>query len=176
MALFTAFSLVLTTRLVGWRSAPVVLLALSLVVQYSIWAVADVGFALARPTSVIQEVLAADDGTSPIAVAHEMARRNGGTPGRSLTSRLVPLLPAIVLALVDARRRWAAASLAFGVALFAVAAYTMVRAPALSHAIPGVPTFVAGLVLTLAAAGAGGWLAARLADRVGRADPASRRR
>jgi hypothetical protein len=165
MALFTALSLVLTTRLVGWRSAPVVLIALSLVVQYSIWAVADVGFALARPTSVIQEVLAADDGTSPIAVAHEMARRNGGTPGRSLTARLVPLLPAVVLALVDARRRWATASLAFGAALFAVATFTMVRAPALSHVIPDAPTFVTGFILTLAAAGAGGWLAVRLADR-----------
>lgn len=161
MALFTAFSLVLTTRLVGWRSAPVVVIALSLAVQYSIWAVADVGFALARPTSVIQEVLAADDGTSPIAVAHEMARRNGGTPGRSLTARLVPLLPAVVLALVDARRRWATASLAFGAALFAVATYTMLRAPAFSHVIPAAPTFVAGFILTLAAAGAGGWLAAR---------------
>jgi hypothetical protein len=166
MALFTAFSLVLTTRLAGWRAAPVIVIALSLVVQLSIWAVADIGFALAKPTSVIQEVLAADDPTSPIAVAHEMARRNGGTPGRSLTARRVPLVAAIVLALVDARRRWGAASLAFGVALFAVASFTMVRAPALSHAIPGAPTFVAGLTLTLAAAWAGGWLAARLVDRI----------
>jgi len=32
------------------------------------------GFELLQPVSEIQEVLAADDGTSPIAVAHEMAR------------------------------------------------------------------------------------------------------
>jgi hypothetical protein len=166
MAAFTAFSLVLTTRLVGWRSAPVLVMALSLVVQLSVWAVTDVGFALARPTSVIQEVLAAEDGTSPIAVAHEMARRNGGTPGRSLAARLVPLLPALVLALVDARRRWLRATAAFAITLFAVATFTMVRSPALAHAIPGAPAFVAGLLLTLAAGLGGGWLGARLAQRL----------
>jgi hypothetical protein len=166
MALFTTFSLVLTSRLVGWRSAPVLVIGLSLVVQLSIWAVTDLGFALARPVSVIHEVLAADDGTSPIAVAHEMARRNGGTPGRSLTARLVPTVPALVLVLVDARRRWAAAALAAGAALFAVATHTMVRAPALRHAIPEAPAFVAGVVLALAAAWTGGWLAARLAERL----------
>lgn len=176
MALFTIFSLTLTTHLAGWRSAPLIVLAISLVVQLSTWAVTDIGFALARPTPVIEEVLAADDGTSPIAVAHEMARRNGGTPGRSLTARLVPLVPALVLALVDVRRRWAAASLASGAALFAVAALTMVRAPAFAHAVPGVGTFVAGLILTLAAAAAGGWLGLRLAARVVNPAPTSPRR
>jgi hypothetical protein len=165
MALFTAFCLVLTTRMTGWRSGPLVVIALSLVVQFSVWAVTDIGFALARPTSVIQEVLATDDATSPIAVAHEMARRNGSSPGRSLTTRLVPLLPAVVLALLDTRRRWALATLGFGAALFAVATYTMLRAPALAHAVPGGPMFAAGLLLTLGAALAGAWLAVRLADR-----------
>jgi hypothetical protein len=154
----------------------VIVVVLSLAVQLSIWAVSDVGFAMARPTSVIQEVLADDDGTSPIAVAHEMARRNGGTPGRSLAARLVPLLPAIVLALIDARRRWALASAAFGATLFALAAFTMVRAPALAHAVPGAPAFVAGLLLTLGAALAGAWLAAGLADRVAAGHPTSPRR
>jgi hypothetical protein len=171
MALFTAFSLALTTRLVGWRSAPVIVLAISLLVQLSTWAVADVGFALAKPTSVIAEVLAADDGTSPIAVAHEMARRNRGTPGRSLTARLVPLVPAVALALVDVRRRWALASLGMGAALFAVASYTMLRAPAFVHVVPDVATFVAGLILTLVAAVAGAWLAVGLAARVVSPDP-----
>ena len=176
MALFTVFSLTLTTRLAGWRSAPLIVLAISLGVQLSTWAVTDIGFALAKPTSVIEEVLAADDGTSPIAVAHEMARRNGGTPGRSLTARLVPLVPALVLALVDVRRRWVPASLASGAALFALAALTMVRAPAFAHSVPGVGTFVAGLILTLAAAAAGGWLGVRLAARVVNPAPTSPRR
>ena len=176
MALFTVFSLTFTTRLAGWRSAPLLVIALSLLVQLSTWAVTDIGFALAQPTSVIDQVLAADDGTSPIAVAHEMARRNGGTPGRSLTSRLVPLLPALVLALVDVRRRWVAASLAAGMALFAIAGVTMVRAPAFAHAVPGAATFGAGVMLTLAAALAGGWLGSGLARRVMNSAPPSLRR
>jgi len=161
MALLTVFGLTLTTRLAGWRSTPVVVIGISLLVQLSTWAVTDIGFALAKPTSVIEQVLAADDGTSPIAVAHEMARRNGGTPGRSMTARLVPLVPALVLALVDARRRWATASLAAGAALFAVASLTMVRTPAFAHAVPDAGTFVAGLFVILAAALIGGWLGSR---------------
>ena len=166
MALFTIFTLTLTVRLTGWRSAPIIVLVISLAVQLSTWAVTDLGFALVKPTSVIDEVLAVDDGTSPIAVAHEMARRNGGTPGRSLTVRLVPLVPALALALIDVRRRWVAASLVSGAALFAVAVATMLRTPALAHAVPGAGTFVAGLGLTVAAAAAGGWLAVRLATHV----------
>jgi hypothetical protein len=99
-----------------------------------------------------------------------------GTPGRSLTARLVPHVPAIVKALVDARRRWASASLAMGAALFAVATYTMVRAPAFAHVVPDGGTFVAGLILTLAAAVAGGWAAAGLAARFASPDPTSRAR
>jgi hypothetical protein len=161
MAIFTAFSLTLTTRLVGWRFAPVAVIALSLLVHVSTWAVSDLGFALAKPTSVIEQVLAADDGTSPIAVAHEMARRNRGTPGRSLTARLLPLAPAIVLALVDVRRRWAPASLAMSAMLFAVASYSMVRAPAFAHVVPGIAAFAVGFILTVAGGLAGAWLAVR---------------
>jgi hypothetical protein len=51
----------------------------------------------------------------------------------------------------------------------------MVRAPAFAHAVPGAGTFVAGLILTLAAATAGGWLGARLALRLTNAGPASPR-
>ena len=176
MALFTIFTLTLTVRLTGWRSAPIIVLVISLAVQLSTWAVTDLGFALVKPTSVIDEVLAVDDGTSPIAVAHEMARRNGGTPGRSLTVRLVPLVPALALAVIDVRRRWVAASLVSGAALFAVAVATMLRAPALAHAVPGAGPFVAGLALTLAAAAAGGWLAVRLATHVANGASTSVRR
>jgi hypothetical protein len=163
MALFTIFSLTLTTRLVGWRSTPLIVLVVSLLVQLSTWAVTDIGFAVVKPVSVIDEVLAADDGTSPIAIAHEMARRNGGTPGRSLTARLVPLLAALVLAVVDVRRRWALAAVASGATLFAVATVTMVCSPALAHAIPDAGTFAAGLILTVAAAVIGGRLGLGLA-------------
>jgi hypothetical protein len=166
LATVSAFSFVLTARLAGTRWAPVAVTVLALVLQLSMWWVADVGFYVARPVSVIHEVLAADDGTSPIAVAHEMARRNGATPGRSLTPRVVPLLPALVLALVDARRRGPAPALAFGAAMFAAATLMIVRMPALSHAMPGSPAFVAGLALTLLGASAGAALGGRLAARI----------
>ena len=166
MAAFTVFSLTLIALLAGWRSAPVIVVALSLVVQLSTWVVSDIGLALASPTSVIEEVLAAEDATSPIAVAHEIARRNGAAPGRSLATRLVPFVPALVLMLVDVRRRWMLASLASGAALFIVAALTMARAPAFAHAVPATGTFVVGLIMTAAMAAAGGWLGVRLAAAV----------
>src|SRR6185436_16181756 len=101
--------------------------------------------------------------------------RNRGTPGRSLTARLLPLVPAVVLALVDVRRRWPPAALAMGATLFAVASYSMVRAPAFAHVVPGVGTFGAGLLLTVAGALGGAWLAVGLASRAADGDASSRR-
>src|SRR5439155_1105839 len=66
-ALLFAFSLVLGARLSGLRWAPVAVVLLGFVTQLSIIAVANAGFTLLQPASMIQEVLAADDGTSPTA-------------------------------------------------------------------------------------------------------------
>jgi len=165
-ALVFAFSHVLGARLTGLRWAPIVVVLLGVVTQLSIGAVANAGFALIQPASSIREVLAADDGTSPIAVAHEMARRNGTPIGGSWLPRIFPLLGAILITIVDARRRPVAAALAFGVGLFAVAFPMMLRSRALAHVLPDPATAAAGAALTLAAAAAGGWLAARLADRL----------
>jgi hypothetical protein len=165
-ALVFAFALVLGARLTEQRWAPVAIVLLGGLTQLSIGVVASTGFALLQPTSTIQEVLAADDGTSPIAVAHEMARRNGTPPGGSALPRVLPVVGAAMLALVDARRRPLRASLAFGIGLLAVMLPRMLRSPALAHVLPDTATSAAGVALTLAAAMAGGWLAARLADRV----------
>jgi hypothetical protein len=51
----------------------------------------------------------------------------------------------------------------------------MVRAPAFAHVVPGIGTFGAGLLLTVAAALGGAWLAVGLASRVAHADAPSRR-
>ncbi|HEV8474933.1 MAG TPA: hypothetical protein VGR82_19325 [Methylomirabilota bacterium] len=161
-----AFTLVLATRLTGLRVAALAIALLAVLTQLSIFAVADLGFALARPASSIQEVLAADDGTSPIAVAHEMARRNGTPIGGSTRARLFPLLGAALLALADARRRPVAAGIAFAVGMLLISVPMMLRSPALAHVRPDTLTTVAGLALALAAAAAGGWLGARLADRL----------
>lgn len=161
-----ALSLVLAARVTAGRAAPVTVVLLVLLLQASMVLVADVGFALSRPVSSIDQVLAEDDGTSPIAVAHEMARRSGTVPGRALTARLLPLLPALALVAADARRRPVLAGLLFGAALFAVTAPVSMRSPALRHAVPGLGITLVGAALTLAAAAIGAAGGARLADRL----------
>jgi hypothetical protein len=165
--LLFGFTLVLATRLTGMRWAALAIAVLALLFQLSSNAVGDMGFALARPTSSIQEVLAADDGTSPIAVAHEMARRNGtAVGGGSSRARTFPILGAVLLVALDARRRPVAAALAFGIGLLAVSFPLMLRSPALAHVRPDTLTTAIGVALSLASTAAGGWLAARLANRI----------
>src|SRR5206468_3081842 len=94
-------------------------------------------------------VLAADDGTSPIAVAHEMARRNGTPVGGSALPRVFPVVGAALLALVDARRRPRAASLAFGAGLLIVMLPRMLGSRALAHVHPDAATMAVGIALTL---------------------------
>jgi hypothetical protein len=160
------FCHVLGVRLTGLRWAPVAVVVLGVIVQLSIFAVANLGFTVLKPESSIQEVLASEDRTSPIAVAHEMARRNGTPVGGSWLPRVFPLLGAILIVAADARRRPVAAALAFVAGLLAVAYPMMLRSPALAHVRPDAATAAVGFTLTLLAAAVGGWLAARLADRV----------
>ncbi len=162
--LFT-FALVLTAKLSGLRGAPLLVVAGGVLVMLSMLTVSSLGFALIQPVSHLQEAIAADP-TSPIALAHEIARRNGTTPGFSLRLQLFPLLPAALMAVVDARRRWRAASLTFGLALVTVTGVMFSRAPALAHALPSASDSVLAAALTAAAALLGGWLALRLADLV----------
>jgi hypothetical protein len=103
---------------------------------------------------------------SPIAIAYEMARRNGSVPGRSLALRVLPVLPAALMVLADPRRRWAAASLTLGLALLGGSAWRFAGIPALHHALPSLAdAALATLAVTLAAL-AGGALAARLSRTI----------
>jgi len=159
------FALVLTARLWPWRAAALVVAAGAVLMQASTILVADLGFALVRPVSALSEAIAADP-SSPVAIANEMARLNGTVPGRSLMLRLFVLLPAALLVIVDARRRWAAASLAFGAALFVVSGVMLSRSPALRHVVPSVMAVASGVGLALLAALAGGGAGAALARRL----------
>lgn len=156
------FTLVLAARTTQHRLMPLVAAAGAVLFQLSVLAVADAGFALLQPVPAIEEAIAADPG-APIAIAHEMARRNGAPPGRSLWLRIFPVLPALLLVAIDARRRWLPASAAFGIALAAISGALLARSPSLSHALPAPPEIVAGLILATAAAIAGGALATRTA-------------
>jgi len=148
------FSLVLATRLSGERATPIVLAALVVVLHFAGAAIADAGFALARPTPAIAEAIAADP-DSPIAIAHEMARRNATPPGRVLWLRLFPLPAAVVMAWLDARRRPIAAAIGFGLTAMAVSGLMLARLPGLSHALPSTLDVAVGLVLVVVAAAAG---------------------
>ncbi len=167
-AVFFTFTLVLVTRLATSRGMPLALTVGALSVQISILLVSDLGFALLEPTSNIVEAIAADP-TSPVAVAHEMARRNGGVPGRSMILRLIPLLPAALMTLADSRRRWRLGAAVFGLALVATSAVVLGRVPALSHAQPSAVDAALALIMALVCALASGWCAVKVTDAFGRA-------
>lgn len=167
-ALAFTFALVLVARLATGRGVPLVLAVGALLVQISILLIGDVGFALIAPTPAIDEAIAADP-ASPVAVAHEMARRNGVVPGRTMVLRWIPLAPAALMSLVDPLRRRRLAATAFGLALVATSAAALGRLPALSHALPSVADTALAVVLALACSAASGWCAVKLADAFARA-------
>jgi hypothetical protein len=166
-ALAFTFPLGLVARLATSRGMPLALAAGALLVQFSILVIGDVGFALLEPSSTIEEAIAADP-TSPVAVAHEMARRNGMTPGRSMVLRWIPLLPAALMTLADPLRRWRRAAAVFGLALLATATVALGRLPALSHALPSPADAVLATPIALAGAAASGWCAVKLAEAFAR--------
>jgi hypothetical protein len=160
--LLLAFPLVLATRLGGGRGAPVVLVLGALVIQISTMLVASAGFALFQPVSVVAQAIAADP-TSPIAIAHEIARRNGTLVGRSLSAYWMPLVPALVMVMVDAQRRWTMAAGIFGLALVIANGLMLRRSPAFAQVLPGVGDTVLALAATALTSLVGAWGAERLA-------------
>ncbi|MGH7304343.1 MAG: hypothetical protein ACRELZ_13695 [Candidatus Rokuibacteriota bacterium] len=167
-ALAFTFALVLVARLAASRAMPLALAVGALLVQISILLIGDLGFALLQPTPAIEEAIAADP-TSPVAVAHEMARRNGMVPGRSMILRGIPLLPAALMALADPRRRWRLSAAVFGLALVATSAIVLRRLPALSHALPSTADAAVATVVALVCAVGAGWCAVKVAAAFGRA-------
>jgi hypothetical protein len=164
------FALVLVARIAESRGAPLTLAVGALLVQISILLVGDIGFAILKPASNIEEVIAADP-TSPIAVAHEMARRNGWVPGRSLVLRLIPLLPAALMTLADPLRRWRLAAGIFALAMVVTSALVLGRLPALSHALPSVLDATIALPVALACAIGSAWCGLKTADGFARVTP-----
>jgi hypothetical protein len=162
-ALAFTFALALVTRLAASRAIPLTLAVGALLVQVSILLIGDAGFAWLQPAPAIQEAIAADPG-SPVAVAHEMARRNGMVPGRSMILRWIPLLPAALMALADPLRRWRLSAGVFGLALVATSAVVLGRLPALSHALPSPADSALGAVVAMMCAVVAGWCAGKLAD------------
>ena len=166
-ALLLPLGLVVTARLARHRAAPLVAILAMLASGFAGAAVARAGFAYLQPVSFIEEEIAKDP-TSPIAFAHELARKNGATPGAAnLRGLVVALLATGVLVVVDARRRPKAASIALGLTLWAGLGWLLSRQPAFAGSLPGTSAIVLAFVVTVVAGAAGGALAARASERLG---------
>ena len=166
-ALLLPLGLVVTARLAQQRTAPLLAVLAMLAFGFAGSAVARAGFAYLQPVSFIQEEIAKDP-TSPIAFAHELARKNGTTPGAAnLRGLLIALLATGVLVAVDARRRPTAAAIALGVTLWAGLGVLLSRQPAYAESLPGATAIVAALVVTIVAGSLGGALAARASEQLG---------
>jgi len=160
-ALLVPPPLIATARLSGRRLAPVLVVLVVVGLGVVGAAVSRVGFAWTSPASFLAEEIAKDP-TSPIAVMHEMARKNGTTPSAGNRAVLaVALAAAAVMAAVDARRRPAAASLAFAVTLFTGVGLHLARRPAFAQSLPSVVDVSVALVVTSLAALLAGTLAGR---------------
>ncbi|MBI2217336.1 MAG: hypothetical protein HYU51_08570 [Candidatus Rokubacteria bacterium] len=161
-ALLVPLALVVTARVSRSRPAPVLAVLLALLIGVTGAAIARAGFAWLQPVSVIGEEIARDP-TSPIAISHEIARKNGRPVG-AYGARVVflALLGALAMVAVDARRRPGLAAFGYGATMLVTVSVALARMPAFAQSLPS--TFDAALatVLTALAALAGG-AAARLA-------------
>src|SRR5437867_11903701 len=165
-ALFLPLVLIAAVRLTGRRSTPIVLLIVGLAVGTIGTTIARVGFEIMQPVSIIEEEVVKDP-TSPIAVSHAIARKNGGTPGAVPGGRLTRILafaPVLLLAAADPRRRPLAATLVYAIGLFVFWALTIGRTPAFQPMMPALGPTVVALAITAVMALIGASAARRLAD------------
>jgi len=164
-AFLLPLALVPAARLSGNRWTPALVLVVVALVGMAGLRVARAGFEVMQPVSVIEEAIAKDP-TSPIAVANIMARKNGVTPGRVGGLPLLYMGSAAVvgMALVDARRRPVASTVAFSLLLFIVGGWYTAARPALAAMVPGAGPTLAALIITFVAALVGGVAAKRLSD------------
>ena len=175
-SLLLPLALVTAARLTGLRWAPVLVAAVMLAATLAGQAVARAGFAWLQPVPAIQEAIAADP-TSPIALAHEIAAKNRTAPGATAggAARVLALLPPLVMAAVDPRRRPVAATVGYGVSLFVLVGWQLAASPAFRPLVPGALETTAALGLTVAAAVTGGLAARRLSDALAAAADSTRR-
>jgi hypothetical protein len=163
-ALILPLAHVPTARLSNSRWAPIMLLLVFIGLGLIGQQIAQTGFEVMQPVSVIEEEIMKDP-TSPIAVATLMARKEGVPAGQTGGRRhLFALWPALAMALVDARRRPIAATLTYAAALFALLAWRLPSRPSLAAMAPGLPETIVALLLTLTAALAAAYAARGLSN------------
>ena len=167
-ALVAPIALVVTARVSRVRAAPVLVILVVFLIALVGAEVSRMGFAWVQPESFLAEEIAKDP-TSPIAVAHEMARKNGTRPGGFNPVFMVwPLLASLVMGAVDARRRPALASVAYGLTLFMAVSVAFARLPAFAESLPSVPETALAAAVTVLAGLAGGVLASGAVEQLER--------
>jgi hypothetical protein len=93
-------------------------------------------------------------------------RRNAAQPDPlgPLAPFLVPLVPALAVVLVDARRRPVWATLAYGASVFVVMGVRQAELPAFSAQVPAMGVTAIAALVTLGSAVVGGLLVRRISD------------
>jgi hypothetical protein len=167
-AVLLPVALVTTARVSNTRWAPVLVVLVIIPMGIAGGKIAQVGFALLQPVSVIQEEIAKDP-ESPIAVAYAIARKNGTMPGRTGgTFHLFALLPVAAMAALDPRRRPVLATMAYAATMFLVLGRLLSARPAFAPLAPGVAETAVAFALVLAAAAVGATVARWLSDSLAR--------
>jgi hypothetical protein len=155
-ALLLPWALIPAARLTGLRSGPAIVIAVVALTVLVGQSIADEGFDLLRPVSVMGEEIAKDP-TSPIALAYAISRKSGEAPGRSSVAPVIAsLLAAGAMAAVDARRRPVAASAAYALVLFVLSAWMLTHSSVFAPMTPRLGATLAGLALAVIAAVAAG--------------------
>jgi hypothetical protein len=155
-ALVLPLALVGTTRLTGRRWTPIALLLVVVASGLVGGQIARAGFAWLVPASVIEEEIARNP-TAPIALAHEIARKNGTAPANAGGFlMLIGLIPAALMVAPDPRRRPVGASVVWAVTLFVIYGASLARSPAFRPMAPGAAATALAFGLTVAAAALGG--------------------
>ena len=165
-ALILPSALVTTARVARTRWAPVLVLLVLIPTGIVGARIAQLGFAWLEPVSVIEQEIAKDS-QSPIALAHTIATKNGTTPGRTGgVLHIAALLPAVVMAALDPRRRPRLATVGYAAALFVAVGVVLSGRPAFTPLLPGPADTLAAFALTIVAAVIGGTVARGLSDSV----------
>jgi hypothetical protein len=165
-ALIIPSALVTTARVARTRWAPVLVLLVIIPMGIVGAKIAQLGFAWLEPVSVIEEEIAKDS-VSPIALAHAIAIKNSTTPGRTGgVLHIFALLPAVVMAALDPRRRPRLATVGYAATLFVAVGVVLSARPAFAPLVPGLVDTLAAFALTIVAAVIGGTVARALSDSV----------
>jgi len=167
-ALVLPLALVPAARLLGHRWAPIALVATALAISIAGERIAQAGFAVVQPVSVIEQEIAKDP-TSTIAQAATIRAKSRGALTPFWLRLLLPLAAAGVLAAIDVRRRPGLAGAAYGIALVALYGWSTSQTPAFAPLVPSATETTIALAIAalagLAGATAGRYVADALESR-----------